>query len=174
MYQLRPHLLFLVLVLAPLAGHSADNLGKEFDGATNKLRAEVESADRIVVRTCGVVPEEKAVSHVIMEIVGKKEVAAFLKPFGLFGKLSGAAGCDCNGDPTFEIYKDNRLVATLALKHGLSLSWPGAWPHEMFPPSQEAIDNLFLIMANKGYPVYMHQKQILVQVISGIQGSPNR
>lgn len=157
--------LFAFLLLAPSL-HAADNLGAAFDASRNKLRADVESADRIVIRTCGLAPEEKAVSHVIMQIEGRQAVATFLKPFGLFGQLKGAASCDCNGDPTFEIYKGERLVTTFALKHGLCVSWPAAWPHEMFPASDNAIDDLFLTIANKGYPVYMHQKQIMMQIMA--------
>lgn len=161
---------FFLLVAALPVSSLADSLGVKFDGTKNALRAEVESADKIVIRTCGLLPAEKAVSHVIMEITGKQNVAEFLKPFGLFGPLTGAAGCDCNGDPTFDIYKEGKLVTSFALKHGTCISWPAAWPHEMFPVSDKAIDDLFLTIANKGYPVYMHQKQILVQVIAYANG----
>lgn len=162
----------LVFILSLAIAHVglADGLGAKSDGSKNKFRADVESADRVVVRTCGLAPAEKAVSHTIMEITGTKDVADFLKPFGLFGPLEGAAGCDCNGDPTFEVYKEGKLVTSFALKHGLCITWPDAWPHEMFPGSKTAIDDLFLRIANKGYPVYMHQKQIMVQVIAYANG----
>lgn len=163
---------FLIFILSLTLAHVglADSLGVKFDGSKNKFRADIESADKVVVRTCGLVPAEKAVSHTIFEITGAKDVADFLKPFGLFGILEGAAGCECNGDPTFDVYKDGKLVTSLALKHGICVYWPAAWPHEMFPASKTAIDDLFLKIANRGYPVYMHQKNILVDVIAYAHG----
>ncbi len=162
-------LVSLIMVLMPIACLAADNLGAKYDGTKNRWKSEVESADKIVIRTCGVVSEEKAVSHVIMEIDGRKQVSEFLKPFGLFGQLEGAAGCGCHGDPSFEVYKEGRLVTTFAIKHGMCIYWPDAWPHEMFPASQKAIDDLFVTIANKGYPCYMHSKEVITGVMAYVK-----
>ncbi len=130
---------------------------KIYKNDSPKYRAEIEGADYIRVRTGGVPASMHVESKTILEIKGMKAVREFLEPLELFSPKQYATQCNCHGDPTIEIYRDKKLITSLAIQHSVALGWPDRWPAQMVLPNMTIFDKLNEEMAAKGFPQYKEE-----------------
>jgi hypothetical protein len=114
------------------------------------LADELGTADRLRARTGGVChrreSEEKTI-HETREAAVIAEVAAHFQ----VAESSSGGHCMCCGNPTFEFYRGEVLVASLGFHHGRSIRWSdGVWPGDGMLLQSSA---LYLIdwLAKHGY-----------------------
>ncbi len=94
---------------------------------TTSLRTALWGTTRLRIRTggtcCRRIEEEKTLA----EITNPQEIERFLKAIDIDGWRSGGV-CLCCGDPTFEFYAGDRLLAMIGYHHGERLRWAsGKW-----------------------------------------------
>lgn len=84
----------------------------------------VKGADRIRVRSGGTCHREPSQEKTLFEVEG---VGEFLARLEIQEDRSGFH-CRCCGEPTFEFYSGETLVAVLGFHHGDAVRWPDQWP----------------------------------------------
>jgi hypothetical protein len=93
-----------------------------------ELAVKLKDADKVRARSGGVChrsPEREKTIHESRDLAEIKELA---QHFGVEESQSGGH-CMCCGDPTFEFYQGEQLVAMIAFHHGRSVRWSdGVWP----------------------------------------------
>jgi len=152
-----------MLFVLSLALRAAD-IGTPYKNDSPKYRAEIESADYVRIRTGGVPAPTHEKPKTILEIKGQKAVQEFLAPLKLFSPKEYAAQCKCNGDPTIEIYKNGKLITSIAVQHSTALGWPDKWPAQMRLSDIKTFDKLNEEMARKGFPKYKQEMELTRQV----------
>jgi len=98
-----------------------------WSGWNEALRLELAPADRVVVRSGGLCHRDVAEEAKLLEARGAAKVKEVLDLFEVEEKESGFH-CMCCGNPTFEFYRGETLVASLGFHHGKSIRWLGGWP----------------------------------------------
>lgn len=93
----------------------------------DSLLQTVENVDRLRVRTGGTCHRDPSVEKVLFEITDRAEIQRIVNSWTINDRDSGFS-CMCCGEPSFEFYRGNELVASLGFHHGRSLRWPGGWP----------------------------------------------
>lgn len=93
-----------------------------------QLAAELAKADRVLVRTGGVSHGPPSVEKTIHESRDHGVITELAAHFTVDESESGGY-CMCGGNPTFEFYRNDKLVAMIAFHHGRSIRWAdGTWP----------------------------------------------
>lgn len=93
-----------------------------------QLAAELAKADRVLVRTGGVSHGRPSVEKTIHESRDRGVITELAAHFVVDEAESGGC-CMCGGNPTFEFYRNDKLVAMIAFHHGRSIRWAdGTWP----------------------------------------------
>ena len=112
-------LVIVCLILAIYAGL--------FDNWTNSLRTAVQGTTRLRIRSGGTGHRSSEEEKTLAEITNPQEIERFLKAIDIDRWRSGGV-CLCGGDPTFEFYAGNRLLAMVSFHHGRRLRWAkGQW-----------------------------------------------
>ena len=93
-----------------------------------ELRTALTKVDRLRVRTGGVCHRREEKEKTIVEIKDAPSIAEVVDHFQINEDDSGDH-CMCCGNPTFELYEGEKLVATIGFHHGRSIRWwDGNWP----------------------------------------------
>lgn len=101
----------------------------------------VAEATRLRVRSGGGCHRETDEETTLAEVAESQEIERFLAMIEIDEDESGG-GCLCCGDPTFEFYAGDRLLAMLSYHHGHSLRWAnGPWTGdaELTASSRDAV-----------------------------------
>lgn len=91
------------------------------------LRQAVAGATRLRVRSGGTCHRDRSEEKTLWELADAakiRELAALIK----IDEEGSGFHCSCCGDPSFEFYQGDRLIATLGFHHGRSFRWPDRWP----------------------------------------------
>ncbi|HXX93660.1 MAG TPA: hypothetical protein VEN81_08495, partial [Planctomycetota bacterium] len=99
------------------------------------LQEALASATRLRVRSGGTCHRRVSEEKTLIEIKDPKEVQAFVKSL-VVDETQSDRHCMCCGDPSFEFYEGDKLVATLGFHHGSGLRWPGGWPADAAPTAE--------------------------------------
>lgn len=143
--------------------------GSSYDNTAPKLRPEIEAANLIRVRAGGVPGPSGAPAQPMLEIKGADAVRDFLAPFQLFAPTKRfAAPCDCNGDPTIEIYRDETLLTSIAVQHSVALGWPDRWPGLMIAENLDTFKNFNARLAASGFPHYGKAQEEMMQLAARV------
>jgi hypothetical protein len=114
----------LLLVLTALLASGCEEAGRSLTEQVQYFRDTVAAADRLRVRSGGGCCRNIAEEKTLYELLGKPDVADFLKHL----EFAGIGGeCECCGDPTFEFYHGEKLLAMVSYHHGRSLRWRRKW-----------------------------------------------
>jgi hypothetical protein len=152
-----PALRTMKLGSAPVAREDVDAFRKAHPSCEipqtrrDQLLAAVAGVDRVRVRSGGMccrVPEDEVTRG---EVKTPEEVNAFLDLLEL-DDCGGDEGCMCCGDPTFEFYAGDRLLAGLSFHHDRKLRWSGGPWHRDVDLSGRAREALCLWLAQHGEP----------------------
>lgn len=84
----------------------------------------VKGADRIRVRSGGTCHRDPSQEKTLFEVEGVQD---FLARLEIQEDRSGFH-CRCCGEPSFEFYSGETLVAVLGFHHGDAVRWPDEWP----------------------------------------------
>ena len=85
---------------------------------TRALRAELDGADRLVVRSNGNEPK------VLLEVADAAQVRELIDGLHVDAASSGR-WCACSGDPVLEFYCGERSLARVSVQHGTAIRWVG-------------------------------------------------
>jgi hypothetical protein len=96
------------------------------DRYTPTLRAQIERADRIRVRSGGTCHRQLQEEQTLFEERDPGRVRQILSHISIDPTESGFH-CMCCGNPSLEIYRGDELLATLGYHHGRSLRWVEGW-----------------------------------------------
>lgn len=129
-----PALRFADILLCGLKKEVVDMFVKANPQAQIKhsLNAELQSrlikADRLRVRSGGVCHRDQADEKTIFDSKIATEVSELAGRFQVTEENSGGH-CMCCGNPTFEFYRGDTLIAMLGFHHGRTIRWAdGNWP----------------------------------------------
>ena len=106
---------------------------------TGSLRKAVEGTTRLRIRSGGTCHRAIEREKTLAEITDAGEISRFIQGIAINGWRSGGA-CMCCGDPTFEFYAGDHLLAMVSYHHGKRLRWAdGTWTGdgELTDPSRE-------------------------------------
>lgn len=101
---------------------------------TEPLMTALDGVDRIQVRTGGTCHHHLYELKPLFNETDPNTIATVIRKIAL-AKLSGV-GCECCGNPSFEFYKGDELIATISLHHGIRLRWPEVWPSDAKLPRE--------------------------------------
>ncbi len=94
---------------------------------TASLRKAVQGTTRLRIRSGGTCHRSLEQEKTLAEITDAGEINRFIHGIVISGWRSGVA-CMCCGDPTFEFYAGDRLLAMFSYHHGKRLRWAnGKW-----------------------------------------------
>jgi hypothetical protein len=96
-------------------------------GWERMLHSALAEVTRIRVRSGGTCHHDPAREKTLFEVKEAEKVRQVVDGIRVDESGSGFH-CMCCGEPSFEFYAGERLVATLGFHHGRSLRWPGGWP----------------------------------------------
>jgi hypothetical protein len=93
-------------------------------GWTDSLQKAVQGSTRLRIRSGGTCHRRIEREKTLAEITDAGEINRFIHGIVINGRRSGGA-CMCCGDPTFEFYAGDRLLAMVGYHHGERLRWAG-------------------------------------------------
>jgi hypothetical protein len=97
-------------------------------GWTDMLREALDGTTRLRVRSGGTCHRRPAAEKTLAEVTQPAEIDRLIKGLAIDEGRSGGH-CMCCGDPTFEFYAADRLLAMVGCHHGERLRWEGGqWP----------------------------------------------
>jgi len=96
---------------------------------TEPIAAYLNGTDRIQVRTGGTGSHPMLERKPLFDETDPKIISEVIRNIALSRLDKGM--CQCMGNPSFEFYKDDELIATISLHHGRSLRWPGVWKSDV-------------------------------------------
>ncbi len=89
----------------------------------------VSGCDRLRVRSGGTCHRQVAKEKTLLEVRDAAEICRFVAMLTFDNDDTSAGACLCCGDPTFEFYQGEKLLAMIGFHHDVSLRWPGGeWP----------------------------------------------
>jgi hypothetical protein len=108
------------------------------------FRQAVAGATRLRVRSGGTCHRDLSQEKTLWELSDAAKIRELAALIAIDEKQSGFH-CMCCGDPSFEFYQGDRLIATLGFHHGRSLRWPGRWPGDgmLTPQAQDRLPKWF-------------------------------
>jgi hypothetical protein len=112
-------------------------------GWVDSLRSALQGTTRLRIRSGGTCHRILEQEKTLAEITDAAEISRFINGIGIDESRSNGV-CGCCGDPTFEFYAGQRLLAMVGYHHGKRLRWAGGpWTAdgELTGPSRD-----FLIM----------------------------
>lgn len=118
----------VVLLVLTVAGCQVWRSRSPKAGDHRFLRA-VSGADRLRVRSGGSCHREPAQETTFCELVGEEKVSDFVRRLQ-FIEVDGE--CKCCGDPTFEFYRGQNLLAMVSFHHGTHLRSREGWSGDAY------------------------------------------
>ncbi len=108
-------------------------------GWTDGVRGALASSTRVRVRSGGTCHRSEKEERTLFEIRDGAEVAALRESIEVDEDRSGVE-CMCCGEPTFEFFHGDEMIATIGFHHGQLLRWDG-WPGDavLTPASARAL-----------------------------------
>ena len=98
-----------------------------FANWTGSLRRGVQESTRLRIRSGGTCHRRIEEERTLADITDPQEIERFVKAIDINRWRSGGV-CMCCGDPTFEFYAGDRLLAMIGYHHGKRLRWAeGPW-----------------------------------------------
>ncbi len=91
------------------------------------LRAVLSGLTRLRVRTGGTCHRDPGEERTLFETRDLALINELLAQVAI-NESHNEFECMCCGDPSFEFYRGEKLVASLGFHHGESIRWPGVWP----------------------------------------------
>lgn len=160
-----PALKRLKLLSTPASAAKVEAFRKDLPGCRidsswlDSLQEELRDVDRFRVRTGGTCHHDSSTEKTLFEITDKAEIKRIVNSWTINDRDSGFH-CMCCGEPSFEFYHGNQLVATLGFHHGRSLRWPGGWPGDALL-TEVASDEICEMLAKHGLtgPKTEHEKE---------------
>jgi hypothetical protein len=117
------------------------------------LQQAVAGATRLRVRSGGTCHRMVSEEKTQWELKDATKVQEFAKLIQIDERQSGRE-CMCCGDPTFEFYQGDKLLAMVGFHHGISLRWAGGcWPGDGMLTA-ESRDRLPQWFADNGYDAF--------------------
>lgn len=108
--------------------------------------------DRLRVRSGGTEYREKEKEKTLFEIREPGEIEALVQLIKLTPQPFRRASFGGSGEPTFEFYRGDKLVAMIGYHHNVGLRWhKGLWPSDA-SLSKESAQFLAELMADEGVP----------------------
>lgn len=108
-------------------------------GYRDSLAAVVNGATRLRVRSGGTCHRQEDAEETLVEIEDRGEIEKLLGLL-VFEESAAPFHCMCCGNPSFEFYDGERLVATLGFHHGQGMRWEsGPWPGDVLLDNGKAI-----------------------------------
>ncbi len=101
------------------------------------FRRAVAGTTRIRVRSGGTCHRRPDAEKTLFEVTKDAKIREIVDHVRVDEQRSGFH-CMCCGEPSFEFYAGERLVATLGFHHGRSVRWPDRWPGDGMLTSQSA------------------------------------
>lgn len=101
-------------------------------GLADEFRRALAGVTRLRVRTGGSSIPQPSGETTLLEVGDTNLIHQFVDTMQLRETDHYAFSCACGGNPTFEFYAGDALVATVSLHHGVSLRWAdGPWPTDV-------------------------------------------
>jgi hypothetical protein len=124
------------------------------------FRQAVQQATRLRIRSGGTCHRDRAAEKTLFELPDAVAIRDFANLIQIDEEGSGFH-CLCCGDPSFEFYQEDRLIATLGFHHGRSLRWPGHWPGDglLTPECGERLPAWF---AQHGYDAFQKAREAAI------------
>ncbi len=98
-----------------------------FDSWTGSLRKAAQGTTRLRIRSGGTCHRQIDEEMTLVEITNRQDIERFLEIADIDRWRSGGV-CLCCGNPTFEFYAGDRLLAMISFHHGKRLRWAeGRW-----------------------------------------------
>jgi hypothetical protein len=110
-------------------------------GWETSLRRAVQGCDRIRVRSGGTCHRDVESEKTLVDSRDRSVIRALVVAIEIDDARSGG-GCMCCGEPTFEFYRGEKLLAMVGFHHGQALRWDGGeWEGDgaLTPESAERI-----------------------------------
>jgi len=108
-------------------------------GYHETLAAAVKQATRLRVRSGGTCHRNEAEERTLIEVKTAAEIAALVQSLK-FEENAEPFHCMCCGEPSFEFYAGDKLVAVLGFHHGQGMRWAGGpWPGDVHLESNSAL-----------------------------------
>jgi hypothetical protein len=121
------------------------------------LQQVVASANRVRIRsggTCHRNPDQEKTQFELNDAAAAQEFARRIE----INEAESGFECQCCGEPTFEFYEGDRLLAMLGFHHGRSLRWPEIWPGDALLMS-ECAAQLPDWWAARGYDGFVKERE---------------
>lgn len=117
----------------------------------NALVTKLGKIDRLRIRSGGTKSRELDKEKTLFEIVDVGKIEALINSIALTERPLRPAECTCSGEPTFEFYRDQKLIAMIGYHHNEFLHWhKGVWPTDA--TITLACGELFAeLLADEGY-----------------------
>ena len=97
-------------------------------GWAEALRSVLQGTTKLRIRSGGTCHRRIEEEKTLAEITRPEEIERFLDGIHI-DEAGSNFYCGCCGNPTFEFYTGDRLLATVGYHHGVSLRWAdGSWP----------------------------------------------
>jgi len=100
-----------------IVSHRWDESFRQAAAATTRIRA----------RSGGTCHRLLDLEKTLFEVTQPEKIREVLRRLEIDETQSGFH-CMCCGEPSFEFYRGEELIATLGFHHGRSLRWPDGWP----------------------------------------------
>ncbi len=108
-------------------------------GYHETLAAAVKQATRLRVRSGGTCHRDESKERTLVEVKTAAEIAALVQDLK-FEEEAEPFHCMCCGEPSFEFYAGDKLVAMLGFHHGQGMRWAeGPWPGDVHLEINSAI-----------------------------------
>jgi hypothetical protein len=108
-------------------------------GYHETLAAAVKQATRLRVRSGGTCHRNQAEERTLIEVKTAAEIADLVKTLK-FEEDAEPFHCMCCGEPSFEFYAGDKLVAMLGFHHGQGMRWAGGpWPGDVHLENNSAL-----------------------------------
>lgn len=113
-------------VLTPAILLAGPAYGSDDPRWAGKLQAKIARADRLRVRTGGTCHRQIGEEKTLFEVADVNEIGRVVKLIEIEDASSGVR-CMCCGEPTFEFYQAEKLIAAVGFHHGQLLRWSEGW-----------------------------------------------
>jgi HEAT repeat protein len=126
-----------------------DKALRDFVAKAARLRIRQGSAD-------GLVPDKAAT---LFEVTDPAKVQEFVRQIEIVDAASCGPACNCGGDPSFEFYDNDRLIAMIGFKDEHRLYWPAQWRGDALL-SEQSRKNMFQWLADHGFDYAKKMKEV--------------
>lgn len=124
---------------------------------TDAFRDQVAKADRLRVRSGGTCHRKISREKTLFEVEDAAEISRIVARVAIDETVAGQH-CMCCGDPSFEFFEGERLIAMVGFHHGRSIRWIDGWPGDGVLTSASA-DALITWLADNGVSGPLKEQQ---------------